>query len=69
MQTKSDQTPWVPTQGEWGVFWKTGERSYTVSRFACRDNVGPTYGAYITKCGLAFYNIAPIEHLQTLLKD
>lgn len=53
---------WEPKPNEWCVFWETDVTTYTVARFHSRSK----RGAYITVYGHDFYNIAPLEFIQTL---
>lgn len=53
---------WQPQPNEWCVFWETDVTTYTVARFHSRSK----RGAYITVYGHDFYNIAPLEFIQTL---
>ena len=55
-------TLWQPQPNEWCVFWETDVTAYTVARFHSRSK----RGAYVTNYGHEFYNIAPLEFIQTL---
>ena len=59
---KADIKLWQPQPNEWCVFWATNVTSYTVARFHSRSK----RGAYITVYGHDFFNIAPLEFIQTL---
>ena len=53
---------WTPKPNEWCVFWSTYMTEYLVSTFNCRRDCE----AYITDYGHEFYNIAPLEFINTL---
>lgn len=52
---------WQPQPNEWCVFWKS-KTAYTIAKFQSRLSCG----AYVTEYGHEFYNIAPLEFIQTL---
>lgn len=53
---------WTPKPNEWCVFWRTDMTEYLVSTFNYRRDCG----AYITDYGHEFYNVAPLEFINTL---